>query len=174
MSKEAKQSCKIRPWRMSDAGDLSAAINNKRVQDNLRDGLPYPYTVKDAEDYIQSVLQAGTEKNLIFAITLDDRAIGCIGVHRKENVHARTAEMGYYIAEPYWGRGYGTEAIRQACEYTFTNTDIIRVFAEPYAHNAASCRILEKAGFTLEGVMRKNAVKNGAIIDMKLYALVKE
>ena len=166
--------CTIRPWRISDAPDLAAAINNKKVLDNLRDGLPYPYTVKDAEEYINAMLQADPDKTFAFAITLDDKAIGSIGVFRKDNIHACTAEMGYYIAEPYWGKGYGTEAVRQVCRHVFDTTDIIRIFAEPFAHNIGSCRVLEKAGFVLEGVMRKNAVKNGRVLDMKLYALVKE
>lgn len=112
--------CTIRPWRISDAPDLAAAINNKKVLDNLRDGLPYPYTVKDAEGYINAMLQADQDKTFAFAITLDDKAIGSIGVFRKDNIHARTAEMGYYIAEPHWGKGYGTEAVVQVCRYVFT------------------------------------------------------
>jgi Acetyltransferases, including N-acetylases of ribosomal proteins len=82
--------------------------------------------------------------------------------------------MGYYISEPYWGQGYGTCAVKQVCELIFNTTDIIRIFAEPFAYNIASCRILEKSGFSLEGVLKKNAVKNGDVIDMKMYALVKE
>lgn len=166
--------CEIRKWRMEDAANVSAALNNKIIQDNLRDGLPLPYTVKDAEDYIASMLVADTFTTFAFAITVEDEAVGSIGVFRKENIHVQTAEMGYYIAEPFWGRGIGTDAVKQTCEFIFSNTDIIRIFAEPYAHNAASCRILEKAGFTFEGLLRKNAVKNGIVIDMKMYSLVKD
>jgi RimJ/RimL family protein N-acetyltransferase len=81
--------------------------------------------------------------------------------------------MGYYIAEPYWGRGIGTMAVRQARDYIFNNTDIVRIFAEPFYHNIPSCRILEKAGFECEGILRNNAVKNGVVIDMKMYACIK-
>jgi len=81
--------------------------------------------------------------------------------------------MGYYIAELYWGKGIMTVAVRRMCSYVFENTDIIRVFAEPYAHNEASCRVLEKAGFQFEGVLRKNAIKNGVSVDMKMYAIIK-
>ena len=108
-----------------------------------------------------------------FAITLDDKAIGSIGVFRKDNIHSRTAEIGYYISETFWGKGIGTNAVKQVCEYIFENTDIIRIFAEPFAYNTASCRILEKTGFEYEGTLRKNAVKNGLVLDMKLYSLVK-
>ena len=81
--------------------------------------------------------------------------------------------MGYYLGEAYWGKGFGTSAVRQICTYVFENTDIIRIFAEPFAFNTASCRVLEKAGFQMEGILRSNAVKNGAVQDMKMYALVK-
>ena len=100
--------------------------------------------------------------------------IGSIGVFRQDNIHCKTAEMGYYIGEPYWGNGYMTNAIKQVCAYVFENTDIIRIFAEPFAHNIASCRALEKAGFQYEGTLKSNAVKCGSIVDMKMYALVRE
>lgn len=164
--------CSIRKWRMEDAANLAAALNNKNIHDNLRDGLPFPYTVKDAEDFIASMLAADSSKTFAFAITADDKAIGSIGVFRQENIHFRTAEMGYYIAEPYWGKGIGTSAVKQVCEFIFSNTDIIRIFAEPFTYNTASCRILEKAGFSFEGILRKNAVKNNMVIDMKMYSLI--
>ncbi|NLX64380.1 MAG: GNAT family N-acetyltransferase [Clostridiaceae bacterium] len=148
-------------------------LNNKKILDNLRDGLPFPYTEKDAEEYILSVLSSDKSKTFAFAITLDDKVIGSIGVFRCENIHSRTAEMGYYIGEPYWGNGYATSAVRQTCKYVFENSDIIRIFATPFAHNVGSCRVLEKAGFRYEGTLHCNAVKNGKILDMKMYALIK-
>lgn len=82
--------------------------------------------------------------------------------------------MGYYVAEPYWGQGIGTSAIEQVCNYIFENTDIMRIFAEPFAYNLGSCRILEKSGFVYEGTLRKNAVKNGVVLDMKMYSRIRE
>lgn len=82
--------------------------------------------------------------------------------------------MGYYIGEAYWGCGLGTSAVTQVCTYIFENTDIIRIFAEPFAYNTVSCRVLEKAGFQFEGLLRSNAVKNGNVIDMKRYSLIKD
>ncbi len=166
--------CKIREWQIEDAENLALVINNKKIQDNLRDGLPYPYTVENAKEYITSMLSADKDETYAFAITVDDKAIGSIGVFRCNNIHFRSAEMGYYIAESYWGKGIGTSAVEQTCGYIFENTDIIRIFAEPFAYNTASCHILEKAGFQCEGILRKNAIKNGAILDMKMYALIKE
>ena len=164
----------IRNWKLEDAPDLARALNNKSLQDNLRDGLPFPYTVSDAESYISAMLAADRDSTYAWAITVDDRAVGSIGVFRKENVHRLTAEMGYYAAEEYWGRGITTEAVKQACRYVFENTDIVRIFAEPYVFNEVSCRVLEKAGFVYEGTLRKNAIKNGEIVDMKMYAITRE
>lgn len=165
--------CAIRKWQLSDAGDLAAALSNKNIQDNLRDGLPYPYTVQDGVDFITAMISVDETETFAFAVTADDKVIGSIGVFRQGNIHRQTAEMGYYIAEAYWGRGIMTEAVRQTCEYVFAQSDIIRIYAEPFADNAASCRVLEKAGFQYEGTLRSNAVKNGKVTDMKMYALLK-
>ncbi len=165
--------CTIRRWKMEDAAEIARAANNKNVQSNLRDGLPYPYTKKDGEDYIAAMLAADPNETFAFAIVADGRVVGSIGVFRQGNIHFRTAEMGYFIAEPYWGLGLGTSAVGQACRYVFEHTDILRIYAEPFANNAASCRILEKNGFAYEGTLRRNAQKNGALLDMKMYALLK-
>ena len=165
--------CTIRPWDISDADALARALSNKKILENLRDGLPYPYTVQDAQEYITSMINADRDNTFAFAITADGKVIGSIGVFRGENIHRQTAEMGYYIAEEYWGRGIMTAIVKQTCEYVFVHSDILRIFAEPFAHNTASCRVLEKAGFQFEGLLRKNAVKNGQVFDMKLYALVR-
>ena len=164
----------IREWRISDKAALAENINNPKILHNLRDGLPYPYTEHDVEDFIHMMLSADKDNTFAFAITLDDKVIGSIGAFRQDNIHCKTAEMGYYIGEPYWGNGYMTNAIKQVCEYVFENTDIIRIFAEPFAHNIASCRALEKAGFQYEGTLKSNAVKCGSIVDMRMYALVRE
>ena len=118
---------------MEDARDLANALNNKNILNNLRDGLPYPYTEKDAKEYIMAMLESSADKTFAFAIT----------------------------------------AVKMVCKYIFEKTDIIRIFAEPFAYNTASCRVLEKSGFEYEGTLRKNAVKNGVVLDMKMYALVK-
>lgn len=166
--------CEIRSWKIEDSNNLAAALNNKKILDNLRDGLPYPYTVEDANAFILAMLDADKNTTYAFAIVVNNKAIGSIGVFRKDNIHYRTAEMGYCIAEPYWGQGIGTSAVKQVCKYIFENTDIMRIFAEPFAYNAGSCRILEKSGFVYEGILRKNAVKNGVVLDMKMYSIVKD
>ena len=166
--------CRIRKWELSDAKDLAAALSNKKIQDNLRDGLPYPYTEQDGKDFISAMLSADENETFAFAITVDNIVIGSIGIFRQGNIHRQTAEIGYYIAEAYWGKGIMTEAVREICKYVFGESDIIRIYAEPFAYNTASCRALEKAGFQYEGTLRNNAVKNGKVIDMKMYSLLKE
>ena len=99
--------------------------------------------------------------------------IGSIGAFRQGNIHRRTAELGYYLAEDNWGKGIMTQAVKQICNYVFDKSDVIRIYAEPFAYNTASCRVLEKAGFQYEGTLRNNAVKNGRVVDMKMYALLK-
>lgn len=165
--------CEIRKWLLEDAEDLAKALNNKSIHNNLRDGLPFPYTVKDATAYIEEMQSADPEKTYAFAITYQGKVIGSIGIFRKENVHSRTAEVGYYISEDFWGKGLGTSALKKACKYVFDNTDIIRIFGDPYARNLASCRILEKSGFIYEGTLHANAYKNGKVEDMRMYALIK-
>jgi RimJ/RimL family protein N-acetyltransferase len=164
----------LHEWIIEDALDLAVAISNKKVLDNLRDGIPYPYSEKDAVEFITATLAAEKDSQYAFAICCDDKVIGSIGVFRKDNVHRLTAEMGYYIAELYWGKGIMTEAVRQMCDFVFANTDIVRIFAEPYAFNTASCRVLEKAGFQFEGILRQNAIKNGQSVDMRMYAIIKD
>ena len=165
--------CKIRKWKLSDAKDLAIALSNRKVQDNLRDGLPYPYTEQDGKDYISDMLSANEDDTFAFAITVDNKVVGSIGVFRQGNIHRQTAELGYYVAEEYWGKGIMTEAVKQICECVFDKSDIIRMYAEPFAYNIASCRVLEKAGFQYEGTLRSNAVKNGKVIDMKMYSLLR-
>ena len=166
--------CKIRKWKLTDAKDIAVALSNKKIQDNLRDGLPYPYSEQDGIDFISSMLSANEDETFAFAIALDDKVIGSIGVFRQQNIHRQTAEMGYYSAEEYWGKGIMTDAVKQICEYVFKNSDILRIYAEPFAYNIGSCRVLEKTGFQYEGTLRNNAVKNGKVIDMKMYSLLRE
>lgn len=160
----------IRNWKKTDAASLASALSNKKILNNLRDGLPYPYTEKDAEEYINFMLTSNPNDTFAYAIDVDGKAVGSIGAFRQENIHYRTAELGYYLAEEYWGKGIMTSAVRQLCEKLFAETDIIRIFAEPFDYNVGSRRVLEKAGFQLEGILKNNAFKNGQVLDMALYS----
>ena len=163
----------ITEWKIEYAKDLAAALNNRKILDNLRDGLPYPYTENDAKEFINAMQSADKNEVFSFAIVFENKCIGSIGIFRQENIHFKTAELGYYLAEEYWGRGLMTQAVKEICDYVFDNSDILRIFAEPFADNIASQRVLENNGFNFEGILKKNAYKNGRVVDMKMYAKLK-
>ena len=162
----------IRAWRSEDAGALVKHANNRKVWLNLRDAFPHPYTQADAAAFLELV--ARQDPTTFFAIATEQEAIGGIGISVNQDVHRLTAEMGYWLAEPYWGRGIMSEAVARFTAYVFASFPLRRVYAEPYAGNTASCRVLEKAGFVLEGRLRSSAIKEGQILDQLLYARIRE
>ena len=164
----------LRPWRRSDAADAARYADNPRVAENLRDIFPSPYALADAEAFITACLEAGDQGQLCRAIAVDGAAVGGISVTAGSDVYRRDAELGYWLGEPFWGRGIMTEAVRRICREAFERLDIVRIHAAVYARNGASCRVLEKAGFTREGVLRRSVYKNGEVLDACLYALLRE
>jgi RimJ/RimL family protein N-acetyltransferase len=162
--------CCVRDVFAGDAPAIARYANNRKIWANLRDGFPHPYGLKDAEAFVARVVSEDPRN--IFAIATATEAIGAIGLMPGKDVHRHSAEMGYWLAEPFWGRGITTRAIMAVTEYAFEERGLHRVFAEPYAPNRASCRALEKAGFALEGIMRANVVKDGRVLDQYLYARV--
>jgi [ribosomal protein S5]-alanine N-acetyltransferase len=156
---------------MLDAEALTRYANNRNVWMNMRDGFPNPYTLKDANSFLEIVSQ---QCPVTFcAIATQQEAIGGIGVTVNKDVHRLTAELGYWLAEPYWGKGIMTEAVIKFTEYAFDFWGLVRIYAEPYANNEGSARVLEKAGFILEGRLRCSVIKEGKINDQLLYAKIK-
>lgn len=164
----------LRPWQLSDAGDVAAAADNPKIAANLRNVFPSPYTLADAEWFVGDCIAKGEERQLSRAIMIEEKAIGSIGVFVKDDVYEKSAELGYWLAEAYWGQGVMTEAVRWICRETFDRFDILRIFAEPFADNLGSRRVLEKAGFTREGTMRNGVYKNGRVHSYCMYALLRE
>jgi RimJ/RimL family protein N-acetyltransferase len=164
--------CTIRSWRESDAESLAAHANNRNVWINLRDRFPHPYAVADAHAFIRASLTARPET--AFAIAVEGCAVGGIGYIPHENEERLSAEIGYWLGEPYWGRGIATEALVAITRRALEAHGLTRLFAITFAWNAASCRVLDKAGYVLEGRMRKSAIKDGQIVDQLLYAYVAE
>jgi len=162
--------CTLRPWRVGDEASLVRNANNRRVWRNLS-RLPHPYTTSDADDWIGRASAQSPVTD--FAITVDGEAVGGIGVELGRDVFYRSAEIGYWLGEPYWGRGIATEALRAMTEYAFVTFDLCRLQAGVFEWNPASMRVLEKAGYTLEARHRKNVTKDGETIDRVVYALVR-
>jgi [ribosomal protein S5]-alanine N-acetyltransferase len=162
--------CEVRSWSEADIPSIAFHANNRAIWRNLRDGPPEPYREDDARAYITAVL--GRRPETAFAIAVGGVAVGSIGFTLGQNVERVSAELGYWLAEPYWGRGIATEAVRAVTAYAIAEHGLTRVFALPFAGNAASCRVLEKAGFTREARLRKSAKKDGRVTDQLLYAFV--
>jgi RimJ/RimL family protein N-acetyltransferase len=163
-------SCVLRPWRSSDAAALAEHANSKDIGHNLRDGFPFPYGYEDALRFIAHAV--ALEPLCRFAIVVQGEAVGSIGFVLHPNVERVSAEIGYWLGERFRGRGLMTEAVRAITRYAITAHGLTRVFAVPYEWNPASFRVLEKAGFTCEGRMRRSAIKDGRVIDQLLYAYV--
>jgi len=153
----------LREWKRSDAEALAFIANNKKIWDNVRDRLPYPYTKKDAKEWLELVKKQKVVTT--FCIEVDGSLAGSIGVTLRDDVYRKTAEIGYFIAEEYWGKGVATEGIKQMVSYVQKKFDIVRIFAEVFEHNKASMRALEKNGFYLECIRKKAAFKNNMILD---------
>jgi RimJ/RimL family protein N-acetyltransferase len=168
----ALKHCLLREWRPTDAESLVVHANNIKVWRNLHDAFPHPYTRADAEAWIQKTSMDHPAN--VFAITVDGKAVGGIGFHRGTDVHRLTATIGYWLGEPYWGRGIATEALRAMTAYALASHDFERIEAHVFEWNIASARVLEKAGYTREARMRKRVTKEGRTADCFLFALIRE
>jgi len=162
----------LRDWKCEDAQSIAKYANNKKIWQNLRDAFPHPYRLQDAEAFIAKA--TATEPKTIFAIATPVEAIGSIGLVVGQDVHRFTAEIGYWLAEPFWGKGIMTQAVKQLTDYGIRTLRLHRIYAEPYATNQASIRVLEKAGFQCEGTLRANAYKDGQVRDQYLYSTIAE
>ncbi|MDR0791758.1 MAG: GNAT family N-acetyltransferase [Chitinophagaceae bacterium] len=161
----------LREWRLQDVKSLVENANNINIWKNVRDYFPHPYTEKDAEKFIQSVIHQ-PKPYTIFAIEIEGKAVGGIGIIPQEDIYKITTEMGYWLGEKYWNRGIMTRAVKQMVEYTFKKFSVTKIFAAIFEYNTASMKVLEKAGFTKEAILKKAAIKNGKTIDLHYYGLI--
>jgi len=163
----------LRPWSISDATELALIADNKKIADNLRDGFPFPYSLQDACNWLDTILPENSPPRF-FALTIDKQLVGSIGIVSKSDIYRKNFEIGYFLSEEFWGKGIATKAIKAATSYAFKDFDVVRVYAEPFADNPGSRRALEKAGFTLEATLKRNVIKNGIIKDSCIYSVLKE
>jgi len=159
----------LRKWNESDLNNLVKYANNIKIANRLTNGFPHPYTEEDGKAYLSTVISDNPTK--VFAIEVDGEAVGSIGIFPQTDIHEKNAEMGYWLAEEYWGQGIMVEAIKEITAYGFQTFDIVRIFARPFSTNFQSQRVLEKAGFTLEARLKKAIFKNGEFTDELIYTL---
>jgi RimJ/RimL family protein N-acetyltransferase len=166
------KTCTLRSWEWRDRDAIVRHANNRKVSLNLRDRFPYPYTDRDARNWLDAVI--GLEPETNFAIDVAGEAVGGIGYTMQYDVARRSAEIGYWLGEDFWGRGIATESLIAVTDHAFANHDLCRVFAHVFDWNQASARVLEKAGYAFEGRMRKSVTKEGQTIDQLMYAMIRE
>ena len=164
----------LRPWQTGDERFLLHLANDREIARWLRDVFPHPYTPQDARKFVSFCLDSDENKDLCRVIQADGRAVGAIALTRGCDVGRRSAELGYWLGRRFHGKGIMTDAVRQMCLLGFERWEIVRIFAQPFAENRASRRVLEKAGFSFEGLLRQSIWKWGKLQDSCVYALLRE
>ena len=166
------ETCVVRSWEAADVPSLVQHANNRKIWLNLRDRFPHPYTKADGQKFIRASRDMHPET--FFAIAVDSRAVGGIGFVLQSDVDRMSAEVGYWLGEPFWGRGIATDALMAVTRHALDRHGVTRLFALPFAYNTASCRVLEKAGYVLEARLRRSAIKDGTIVDQFQYAFIRD
>jgi len=161
----------LRKWELNDLDSLVNYANNRNISKYMTNQFPNPYLPENGKVFIDMAMK--NEPTNIFAIEIEGKASGGIGLHLQSDVHEKNAELGYWLAEPFWGNGITSKAITQMIDYGFATFDINRIFAVPYGTNKGSQRVLEKAGFVLEARFDKTIFKNGEYLDEMVYAIRK-
>lgn len=162
----------LRRWQKGDELALVRYANNYHIWRNVRDAFPHPYTLEDARHWISMCESEKTPS--VFAIEVDGEAVGCVGIVLQKDIFSKNAEIGYWLGEPFWGKGIITAAVSEVVEYAFRTFDIHRLYAGVMAHNPASMKVLEKAGFQLEAILKKSIYKENTFIDEHLYVRFRE
>lgn len=161
---------KLRQLEETDIPVLAGLFNNRKIWNMLRDGVPSPYHEKDARDFYALSRQENTFH--VFAIAYSSEFSGCITLNRQTDVYRMSAELGYWVGEPYWGKGIATQAVNMICDFGFQELGLARIFAGVFDCNHSSQRVLQKAGFQLEGIARRAVIKNGSMHDEYRYARI--
>ena len=163
-----KKSIKIRALVHADANQIAVLANNRKIWDNLRNLMPYPYLESDATNFIKAVND--NPLNHVFAIIYGEELCGVIGLFQQQDVYEKSAEIGYWIGELYWGLGIATKAVELITQFGFGEINIVRIYTGIYEHNKASMRVLEKNGFVKEAVFRKAIYKNKKLLNEHRYS----
>jgi RimJ/RimL family protein N-acetyltransferase len=160
---------KLRPWSEKDIPNLVRYANNRNIAKWLTDAFPHPYGEKEARGFLEMI--KNNKSAQVFAIEMDGEAIGSIGVHPQSDIYRLNAELGYWLAESFWGRGIMVEAVNMIVDWTWKNLDVTRIYAIPFADNVNSARVLDKVGFAKEAVIKDSLIKDGVIQDQIIYSI---
>jgi ribosomal-protein-alanine N-acetyltransferase len=168
-----KMKFNLREWRLNDAQNIVPLANNEKIAGNLRNAFPYPYTLDDAHLFITKSMHQNKRRQLNKAIEIEELASGSISLLTQDDISCKSGELGFWLGEPFWGKGIMSAAVEQVCEIGFGEFDMIRIYARPFAENTAARKTLEKSGFELEGIFKKSIYKNGKAMDSCMYARTK-
>jgi RimJ/RimL family protein N-acetyltransferase len=160
----------LRKLTSADKESLALLANNKKVWDNLRDYISFPYTEQNAEDFI--VLVKDESPTMTFAIAYQEQFCGVISLVRQTDVYRLTAEIGYWIGEPFWNKGIATKAVQLITAYGFNELGLVRIHTGIFEYNKISMRVLEKCGYRKDGVFEKSVIKNEQIWNEHRYSII--
>jgi RimJ/RimL family protein N-acetyltransferase len=163
---------KLKTLKPSDKTKMAILANNKKIWGNVRDGFGHPYSEKNAEDFIGRQANNDTEK--VFAIEFDGELCGLVGLIFQKDIYRKSAEIGYWIGQPYWGQGIATKAVGLLVDHAFDELAMARLYAGVFEYNIGSMRVLEKNGFLKEGILKKAVFKNGKFWNEHRYAKLRE
>jgi RimJ/RimL family protein N-acetyltransferase len=163
---------KLRPLAINDASALAEMANNRKIWDNIRDGMPHPYSLQDAWNFI--AICENEEPILTYAIEYNHEFAGVIGLIQQYDVYRLSAELGFWLGEPFWNKGVATKAVQMIVNYGFEKLELIRIFSCVFESNRASRRVLEKAGFTFDAIFKNAIIKNGIVGNECRYSILKQ
>jgi ribosomal-protein-alanine N-acetyltransferase len=163
---------KLEKWSIDYSKSIAKHANNIKIAENLRNAFPNPYTENDSLNYINSLLDDNTQ--IARAIIVNNEAVGSIAIQKQEDVYEKSGELGYWLSEDYWNNGILSKLIPEIVKIAFNELKIVKIFAEPFSYNIASIKVLEKAGFKLEGKKEKSIYRNGKYSDSYMYSLLKD
>lgn len=161
----------IRDFCEADISQLAILANNSKITDNVRDSMPYPYYRDDAISFIEYCREE--DPQVTFAIEYKGCFVGCVGLVLQTDIYRLNAEIGYWIGEPFWGKGIATEAVKLASDYAFKKLNLNRLYAGVFESNAASQRVLEKAGFKKDCLLEQSVIKNNVVLNEVRFSLLK-
>jgi [ribosomal protein S5]-alanine N-acetyltransferase len=162
----------VREWRAADLSALVRHANDRSVWMHLRDRFPHPYLEEDGRVFLDHLAKQNPSR--VWAIEVEGEAVGGVGIELFGDVERVSGEIGYWLGQAHWGRGVMSEVVRAVTTEAFRLFGLTRIFALPFADNLGSIRVLEKAGYSLEGRMPQSAIKEGRIRDQLMFGAYRQ